>query len=204
VYTARALDIASQSLHGVVFERQGRSADYPELAIAADSATYGDSAGGWRLWHGVSRRIAGPLREVTLSFRTMRLRAFTQTPPDLLVEPKAPGEMRYAELGRFIDALKRSGNDASKLEVERALKLALPATCFIIALFGAPLAITSPRAGPALGVAISLGVTVTFLSMIQLSKAVGISGVIDPVAAAWLPNVIFLGAGIWLLARARS
>lgn len=204
VYTARALDIASQSLHGVVFERQGRSADYPELAIAADSATYGDSTGGWRLWHGVSRRIAGPLREVTLSFRSMRLRAFTQTPPDLLVEPKAPGEMRYAELGRFIDALKRSGNDASKLEVARALKLALPATCFIIALFGAPLAMTSPRAGPAVGVAISLVVTVTFLSMIQLSQAVGISGLIDPVAAVWLPNAIFLAAGIWLLARARS
>ena len=81
----------------------------------------------------------------------MRLRAMQQSPADLLAEPKAPDEMRYAELGRYIDALKRSGNDANKLVVEQALKLALPATCLIIALFGAPLAVTSPRAGAAVG-----------------------------------------------------
>ena len=74
----------------------------------------------------------------------MRLRALTQSPADLLAEPKAPDEMRYAELGRYIDALKRSGNDANKLIVEQALKLALPATCLIIALFGAPLAVPGP------------------------------------------------------------
>ena len=83
----------------------------------------------------------------------MRLRALTQSPADLLAEPKAPDEMRYAELGRYIDALKRSGNDANKLIVEQALKLALPATCLIIALFGAPLAVQAPRAGAAVGIA---------------------------------------------------
>src|SRR6267142_5303648 len=113
------------------------------------------------------------------SFRSMRLRALTQTPADLLAEPKAPDEMRYRELGRYIDALLRSGNDANKLIVERALKLALPATCFIIALFGAPLAVTSPRAGAAIGIAISLGTTVVFLLITQIMKAVGAGGLID-------------------------
>ncbi len=74
----------------------------------------------------------------------MRLKALSQSPADLLAEPKAPDEMRYAELGRYIDALRRSGNDANKLIVEQALKLALPATCLIIALFGAPLAVHGP------------------------------------------------------------
>ena len=88
--------------------------------------------------------------------------------------------MRYAELGRYIDALKRSGNDANKLIVEQALKLALPATCLIIALFGAPLAVTTPRAGAAVGIAISLGTTVMFLLLTQITKAIGAGGVIDP------------------------
>jgi lipopolysaccharide export system permease protein len=134
----------------------------------------------------------------------MRLKSFKQTPADLLAEPKAPDEMRYAELGRYIDALKRSGNDANKLMVDQALKLALPATCIIIALFGAPLAVTSHRAGAAVGVAISLGTTVIFLLLVQITKAVGSGGLINPVVAAWFPNVLFLFAGLVLLARVRT
>lgn len=123
---------------------------------------------------------------------------------DLLAEPKAPEEMRYAELTRYIEALKRSGNDTSKIEVDRALKIALPATCLVIALFGAPLAVSSPRQGAAIGIAISLGTTVVFLSLIQLSKAVGVTGIVNPVAAAWAPNVLFLAAALWLMGRVRT
>jgi lipopolysaccharide export LptBFGC system permease protein LptF len=52
--------------------------------------------------------------------------------------------------------------------------------------------------------AISLGTTVLFLSLIQLSKAVGVTGIVNPVAAAWAPNVLFLGAAIWLMRRVRT
>ena len=134
----------------------------------------------------------------------MRLRALRQQPADLLVEPKSPEEMRYGELSHYIDALKRSGNDASKLEVDRALKIALPAACLVIALFGAPLAVTSPRQGTAIGIAISLGTTLIYLSTIQLSKAVGTSGIVNPVAAAWFPNALFLVAALWVLLKVRT
>lgn len=204
VYTIRSLDVQNRILRQLVFERQGKGPEYPNLAITADSATYDQKARTWRLWSGTSRRIGGPAGQVAFHFRTARLKALSQEPVDLLAEPKAPEEMRYAELTRYIDALRRSGNDTSKIEVDRALKIALPATCLVIALFGAPLAISSPRQGAAIGIAISLGTTVVFLSLIQLSKAVGVSGIVNPVAAAWAPNVMFLGAALWLMTRVRS
>ena len=204
VYTVRSLDVASRQLKQVMFERQGTGLEYPGLVLTADSASYDDSLKVWRLRTGASRVIAGPGRKATFNFRTMRLRALRQSPADLLAESKAPDEMRFAELGRYIEALKRSGNDANKLIVEQALKLALPATCLIIALFGAPLAVTTPRAGPAGGVAISLATALIFLLLTQLTKAVGAGGVINPLVAAWFPNVIFLFAGLVLLARVRT
>jgi lipopolysaccharide export system permease protein len=88
--------------------------------------------------------------------------------------------------------------------VDQALKLALPATCLIIALFGAPLAVTSPRAGAAVGIAISLGTTVIFLLFVQITKAIGAGGVINPIVAAWFPNVVFLFGGLVLLAKVRT
>jgi lipopolysaccharide export system permease protein len=204
VYTIRSLDVQNRMLRQMVFERQGKGTDYPGLSVVADSATYDDKLKSWRLWSGSSRRIMDGGRQITYKFRSARLRALSQEPVDLLAEPKAPEEMRYAELTRYIDALKRSGNDTSKIEVDRALKIALPATCLVIALFGAPLAVSSPRQGTAIGIAISLGTTVIFLSLIQLSKAIGVTGLVNPVAAAWAPNVIFLGAAIWLLRRVRT
>src|SRR5215204_1779669 len=204
VYTVRSLDIASRQLKQVMFERQGTGPKYPGLVLTADSATYDDSIKTWRLRTGASRVIAGGAKQATFSFRTMRLRALRQSPADLLAESKGPDEMRYAELGRYIDALKRSGNDANKLIVEQALKVALPVTCLIIALFGAPLAITAPRAGPAGGVAISLATALVFLLLTQLTKAIGSGGVIDPVVSAWFPNVLFTFAALVLLARVRT
>jgi lipopolysaccharide export system permease protein len=204
VYTVRSLDVATRQLKQVMFEREGNGLEYPGLVLTADSATYDDSLKSWRLRTGASRVIAGPGRQATFSFRSMRLRALRQSPADLLAESKGPDEMRFAELGRYIEALKRSGNDANKLIVEQALKLALPATCLIIAMFGAPLAVTTPRAGPAGGVAISLATALIFLLLTQLTKAIGSGGVIDPMVAAWFPNVIFLFAALVLLARVRT
>ena len=204
VYTVRSLDVGSRQLKQLLFERQGEGADYPGLIITADSASYDAGHRAWLVKNGTSRVIAGPSKQASFSFSRLRLRALTQTPADLLAEPKAPDEMRYAELGRYIDALKRSGNDANKLIVEQALKLALPATCLIIALFGAPLAVQAPRAGAAIGVAISLATTVIFLLITQIMKAVGAGGLIDPTLAAWLPNMVFLLAGMVLLGRVRT
>ena len=204
VYTVRALDTGNRRLLDVVFERQGSGEDYPALVIAADSASYVDSLGSWRLWDGTSRMVVDGERNAAFSYASMRLRALTQTPTDLMAEPKAPEEMRYAELGRYIDALRRSGNDVNKLVGEQALKLALPATCLVIALFGAPLAITSARSGMAFGIAVSLATTIVYLLMIQISQAVGAGGLMHPVAAAWFPNGVFFLAGIVLLWRAQT
>src|SRR3989442_7880598 len=161
-------------------------------------------AGGWTLRGGVLRSLLGPSREVAFAFDTLHTRTLHERPADLLAEPKAPDEMRYAELGRYIDALARSGSDTRKLRVERALKLAIPFTCVIIALFGAPLAVSSPRSGTAWGVAVCLATTFVDLLMFQLSKAVGAGGLLPATLAAWCPNLRFSTAAVWLRRGTRS
>ena len=88
--------------------------------------------------------------------------------------------------------------------VERALKIAIPVTCLIIALFGAPLATSTQRGGSAYGIAVSLATTMIFLLMIQLTRAIGGKGVIPPDFAAWIPGAIFGFIGLVLLARVRT
>ncbi len=200
VYTVRTLDSPNKRLTDIVLTRQ--SAILPSLAITADSATW-DSTG-WRLWGGSSRAIVDGAEQASFRFRSMRLSSMKELPSDLLAEPRRPEEMRYAELGRYIEAVENSGSDAGKVRVMRALKLAVPATCIIIAFFGAPLAMTSYRAGTAIGIGISLATTIVFLLLVQLSQALGAGGLVKPEAAAWLPNAVFGLAAVVLLLRART
>ncbi len=202
-YAIRHLNVPVREMRDVQIEREGTGPEFPGYFLTAETARW-DSVRGWTLARGTMRLFLGPEREIAIGFDSLRQRAMTEGPTDLLTEPKAPNEMRYAELSRYISTLERSGNNANKLKVERALKLAIPATCFIIALFGAPLAITGPRAGAAYGVAVSLATTIVFLMMVQVSRAVGAGGLLPPFVAAWIPNAVFGVTGLGLFARART
>ncbi len=206
VYTVSSLDTQKQAMGRLLLEHAGKKKGYSNLAVTADSARWIDSTGHWRLLSGSSHIYTDSgTPPYTFRFASATVKTFNETPRSLLLEPKRPEEMAYRELGDYIQTLKRSGNDTRKLEVEQAIKLALPAACLVIALFGAPLAVSNPRAGTAWGIAISLGTTVLYLLMINLSKAIGNSGVINPPGlAAWVPNILFLVMGVWLLARVRT
>lgn len=204
VYTIRQLNTAENQMQQVVLEHAVRDPAAPTYTISADSARWDPGAHRWTFMHGASHVMHSDGTVATLGFAELRLPAFTQAPRDLLIEPKNPEEMTFGELGRYIESLKSSGNDTRKLRVQQSVKLALPAACLIIALFGAPLAVSAPRAGPAIGIAISLGTTIIYLLLINLSMAVGSSGVVEPAVAAWLPNALFLALGGWLLLRVRT
>lgn len=204
VYVIRSLDLGERMIRDVQLEREGTGLEYPTIVIQSDRGQYADSVGHWTMVRGRLRLLSNERPDMSFAFDSLRMRNVVETPDELLAEAKKPEEMRYQELGRYIDALERSGGDGRQLRVDRALKIAIPATCIIIALFGAPLAITSPRASGAFGVAISLGTTVAFLILVQLSRAVGAGGLLPPDLAAWMPNIGFGIASLWLLKRAPS
>jgi lipopolysaccharide export system permease protein len=212
VYAIRGLDLRTRQMVDLVLEREGTGAEYPTIVLAAQSATYSDSGGKkrnretghWMIQHGSLRYLEGSdaNAEFAFAFDSLQSRTLRESPVDLLAQPKAPDEMRYAELQRYIDALARSGSNAKKLQVELALKIAIPFICLLIALFGAPLAISSPKSGAAWGVAASLATTFIVLLMFQLAKAVGSGGVLPPMLAAWLPNLLVGVAAVYLLRKA--
>lgn len=204
VYIVRSLDLAVPEMRDIQFEREGTGEDYPTIVLQAQRATYDDSTSDWTMHTGRVRFLTGDGPETQFQFDSLALTALEESPSELLAQAKRPEEMRYQELGEYIEALERSGGDPGKLQVDRALKIAIPFTCIIIALFGAPLANVNPRASGAFGVAISLGTTVVFLVLINLTREVGSSGLMSPDWAAWLPNMAFGAGGLFLLARAKT
>lgn len=204
VYTIRELSARDSRLRDLLLERRGTGHDYPTITVQAAAGSFTPETGTWHLQRGALRYLRGPDDETAFAFDSMIPKMLTETPEALLSEPKEPEEMRYAELARYIEALERSGGDARKLTVEHALKIAIPATCIVIVLFAAPLSITSPRQGAAWGIAVGLATTLIFLLLGRLAVAVGASGLLPGVVAAWLPNLLFGVAGVALLLRVRT
>lgn len=203
VFSVRQLDVGDGRMMNVVMEREGDGERFPDLHVNAREAVW-DSTGGWTLIDG-QYRIFPPGREERLfAFQSLRLPRFRETPDQLLAEPKEPDEMRYAELGRFIDILQRSGGEPRELMVDHAQKIAIPVATLIIILFGAPLANSSARGGPAYGIGVSLGITIVYLMLFRISGALGTTGTLPPMIAAWIPNGIFLLAALGLMVRVRT
>jgi lipopolysaccharide export system permease protein len=203
VYKIGTLNTNSGAMDLVQIERKGSGGEYPTYVLTARTGSYTPKRG-WTLGRGYLEVLPDTTSSFAVSFDSLRDRRLTERPADMLAKPRSPEEMRYDELTRFIKAQERSGSDANLLRVERALKIAIPATCIIIALFGAPLATSTQRGGSAYGIGISLATTVIFLMMIQLTKAIGGKGLIPPDLAAWVPGVIFGTVGLVLMARVRT
>ncbi len=199
----RRLDASDGEMTGVTVEREGAEPAVPSVHIFAPEAVY-DSARGWVIRDGYLRLMAGPDIERTFEFGQLWTRGLDEPPETLLDRQKDPDEMGYFELGQLIEILLRSGAEPLDLMVERAQKIAIPVAALVIILFAAPLASSSPRGGAAYGVGVSLGITIVYLMLFKVAGAAGSSGAIPPQAAAWVPNVLFALASVFLIRRVRT
>jgi lipopolysaccharide export system permease protein len=56
---------------------------------------------------------------------------------------------------------------------------------------------------PAVGVSKSLGLFILYYGLLKFANALGSRLVLEPVTAAWIPNLAMLGLGVWLFFRRR-
>jgi lipopolysaccharide export system permease protein len=207
VYKVSRMSLDTKNMQALQIERQGTGVAYPTYLLSAESADYDpsrDARHRWKLKNGQMNILPDSSGSFMLTFESGYDLHLTEAPQDMMRAPRSPQEMRYQELSRFIAAAERSGIDVNTLRVERALKIAIPVACLIIAMFGAPLATSTQRGGAAYGVAVSLGTTVIFLLAVNLTKAFGGKGLIAPDLAAWIPGIAFGVIGLFLLLRVKT
>lgn len=127
-------------------------------------------------------------------------------PLDIGIEPRAfdkrrrkAKEMRYADLARLVEEMKRRSVPTESLSVDLALKLAWPFSGFVTAAIGFPLALRGGRRhGLAYNTGTALVLAFAYWITFAVSVAAGRTGGLPPTLAAWAPNLLFLAAGIGL------
>ncbi|HEX5398253.1 MAG TPA: LptF/LptG family permease, partial [Verrucomicrobiae bacterium] len=82
-------------------------------------------------------------------------------------------------------------------------RLATPWTCLVVVFIAIPFGAASGRRNLFFGVAGSIFICFAFYAVQQFSLAFGSGGHIPPWLAAWLPNMLFVIAGLVMMARVR-
>ena len=113
-------------------------------------------------------------------------------PEDLTRVFKRSEEMNIAELYRYIQEVEMEGYDATAFRVDFQARFAYPLLSIIVCIIGIGTAVKrKSREGPA--VSIVFGAVVVFLYWVLHSfcLSLGYGGLLPPIVAAWISNIIF-------------
>ncbi|HVC18916.1 MAG TPA: LPS export ABC transporter permease LptF [Vicinamibacterales bacterium] len=122
---------------------------------------------------------------------------FKTAPPDA-------EQMTYSQLKRYIGQLRAAGFYVVPYVVALQKKIAFPFVAVIMTLLAVPFAVSTGRRGAMYGIGIGIVLAVTYWIMLSFFIAVGSSGVLTPLLAAWAPNLLFGAGAAYLLLTVRT
>jgi lipopolysaccharide export system permease protein len=159
--------------------------------------------GHWVLYFVMEQTIDPATNAVKVTFYTKKTEPVDLLPEDLKRVAKKSDEMSYEELRNYISAIEAEGYNADNYRVDLHAKTALPFVCLIMCMVGTGIAVRRALK-ESLAKIITLGVAIIFLYWVLFSfcLSLGHGGILPPVLAAWLANLVFFCLGGILLLHA--
>ncbi|MFC1480350.1 LptF/LptG family permease [Candidatus Omnitrophota bacterium] len=125
-----------------------------------------------------------------------------ENPQDFTDTQWDPRFMSFRQLKKYLKIFSvGSPSTVRRLLVDLNYKLAFPFTALITVLVGVPFSIETGRASALIGMARGIMIAMLYLPAMAISLALGKGGVLPPVVAAWLSNVVFALVGIYFVNR---
>lgn len=158
--------------------------------------------GGWTMMNGAIYDMTEDGRvERSLRFDEQVL-PVEKEPATVARDQKKPEEMTIRELKQHIQILKREQVRTGLFEVELNQRVGVPFACFIFSMIGVPLGIQSQRSSSSIGLGISVIVIFAYYAVMSMTMALGQGGTLPAYIAVWIPNILGMIAGIYLVHRA--
>ena len=147
-----------------------------------------------REFHGLEETIvSGESIDTTLNI----------TPRDFLISETDHQLMTTPDLGKYINIQKERGiGNIQAFEIEYHNRFASIMSAFILTIIGASLSARKVKGGMGLNIGIGLALSMGYILFMTISTTFAVSGLVSPIVAAWIPNVVFSIIALFLYTRA--
>ena len=175
-----------------------------EQIVSAESATWDLGQNLWNFKNGTVYVVSpdGAFRNI-VRFNQQALQ-LPRTPLDLASRTRSDAELNIAQATQYLELIRQSGDEKKirtwQVQIQR--KYALPFVCVVFGIVGSALGVRPQRTGKATSFGVSVIIIFGYYLLSFITDAFGKTGVLSPFMAAWLPTLLGLVAGIYLLNRA--
>jgi len=109
--------------------------------------------------------------------------------------------MNFTELRKVVANLARRGYATQEMTVDLYEKTSYPLVPLTLVIIALPFCFSIGRKGSLYGVGIAIVLAAIYFLTFSATTALGGAGVMPAFLAAWAPNILFAGAGTYLLLR---
>jgi lipopolysaccharide export system permease protein len=165
--------------------------------LRSESMKWDTAKKNWQLKNVVERKITERGEELN-KFAVLNINLNIQ-PQDLRQDYYLKDKLTTAQLKKFIKLEELRGTEGlNTLKVEQFRRSATPFSVILLTLVGAIIASRKTRGGSGLHIAIGFIMASLFILTDRFSTTFSVKGDFPPLIAAWVPNLIFVVAAIWL------
>ncbi|MBC7587971.1 MAG: LptF/LptG family permease [Chitinophagaceae bacterium] len=169
--------------------------------IRAETLRWDTAKKSWILQNLVQRKIDSLKEKVVME--TERQMNFSFRPFDLKRDDYAKNKLTSPELKRYIQLEEQRGSEGlNELKVERYKRDATPFAVLLLTLIGALVAGRKVRGGSGAHLALGVAAAVTFVITDRFSTIFSTKGGLDPLLAAWIPNMVFCLVALYIYKKA--
>ena len=169
--------------------------------IFAAKALWDPATDSWRFQDGWENDIQGDHTSNFQQFSQTTFSEIHEDPGYFKKETLQAQEMNFGQLDRYISDLRQSGFDTMKLRVALWQKLSYPLIAIVMAVLAIPFALSMGRRGSLTGIAVAIGVALTYFVAESLFGALGNNNYLPAAFAAWSSDILFGLVGGYLLLR---
>jgi lipopolysaccharide export system permease protein len=208
---------SSRELTHIFYSRKYRSGEMQDVTLIdfsrlgqrqmliARTGQWNDDKGMWEFRDGRILNIDERTGGTTSAQFDRYLYPLGRDPQEVAKLPTDASLMTVGQARRAERLLREANNakEARRLRVRIQEKFAFPAICLVFGLIGSSLGVRPhSRTSRSQGFGISVLLIFGYYLMSFIFSSLGINGSLAPIPAAWLPVILGLGAGTWLLQRA--
>ena len=171
-----------------------------ESRLTANKIEY-DSAYHWTIKDYQIRDFQG-LEETITSGKSIDTTLYI-TPRDFLISETDHQLMTTPNLSTYIKSQRQRGiGNIQAFEIEYHSRFASIMSAFILTIIGAALSARKVKGGMGLNIGIGLALSMGYILFMTISATFAVSGLVSPIVAAWIPNVLFSIIALFIYTKA--